>query len=399
MNRRHKAYMKLNIMTLFFIGVSFISITLAWFAYSGLITAKTEINVKAWHIEFNKDNKPVSNELTIRLNDISPGMETMTEKIDIKNLGDTAASVSYEITSARILDETLTETEQESLKDALSHNYPFHIDMSLSDNYIHANDGFGTFEIAVSWPFESDNDIADSEWGNKAYDFQSKELQKAIEDRLHAIKIEISLKAVQYIDEKNAIDHNYRAGNIILYDVVNNKKCSSISKTCLKTYVIDHDNRLSDTSVKLLPDLYSSYITGTANNYEEKLKELTSNWTVTNNGLKAEDILPIVSNDINNSIIMRPNLSNEIIGYLHYGTRLTDQINKVISYNGSYRFANEKYPYFTTTKCYWLNTSYNNDNQFALKKIDEEYSKIYGENKNTECSIVPVIEVAKKNLE
>ena len=96
---------------------------------------------------------------------------------------------------------------------------------------------------------------------------------------------------------------------------------------------------------------------------------------------------------------MRPNLSNEIIGYLHYGTRLTDQINKVISYNGSYRFANEKYPYFTTTKCYWLNTSYNNDNQFALKKIDEEYSKIYGEHKNTECSIVPVIQVAKKNLE
>ena len=45
MEQRHKAYIKLNIMTLFFIAVSFISITLAWFAYSGLITARTEINV------------------------------------------------------------------------------------------------------------------------------------------------------------------------------------------------------------------------------------------------------------------------------------------------------------------------------------------------------------------
>ena len=62
-SRRRKAYMKLNIMTLFFAAVSFISITLAWFAYSGLITAKTEVNVKAWKIEFNKSGTEVSNEL------------------------------------------------------------------------------------------------------------------------------------------------------------------------------------------------------------------------------------------------------------------------------------------------------------------------------------------------
>lgn len=403
MDKKHKRYLKLNLMSLFFVGVSFISITLAWFAYSGLITAKTEINVKAWNIEFNKDGTVVSNELSIVLDDIYPGMETISENIDIKNLGDTAAAVSYEITSARILDDTLTETDQDALKDTLSHGYPFHIDMSLSNNFIHANDGTGDFTIAVSWPFESDNDEADSEWGNKAYDFQKSEAAlKAEDDTYHArasLRIEISLKAVQYIDEVDAIDHNYRTGSIVLYDVVNNKECSTISDTCLKTYVIDKDSRISDTSVHLLPDLYSTYITGTAGNYQTKLAELTSDWTVTYEGLKAEDILPIVSNDIIDSIVMRPSLSNEVIGYLSYSTRMQDSINKVISYNGSYRFVNDTYPYFSTTKCYWLNTTYNDDKQFALQKIDDTYSKVYGEDKTTECSIVPVIEVAKKNLE
>ena len=48
MKRKHKLYLKLNLMSLFFIGVSFISVTLAWFAYSGLTSVKTEIGVKAY---------------------------------------------------------------------------------------------------------------------------------------------------------------------------------------------------------------------------------------------------------------------------------------------------------------------------------------------------------------
>ena len=398
-SRRRKAYMKLNIMTLFFAAVSFISITLAWFAYSGLITAKTEVNVKAWKIEFNKSGTEVSNELTIRLNDISPGMETMSETIDIKNLGDTAAAVSYEVASARILNDELDATDQDKLKDALSHDYPFHIDMSISDNFIRAHDGTGEFNISVSWPFESDNDEADSEWGTKAYEFQVEEAKKEEAERRYSLKIEIRLKAVQYIDEVDAIDYNYRPGTIVLYDVVNNTKCSKISTTCLKTYVIDKDSRLSNTEVHLLPDLFNDYKTGTHAEIESKLAELTSSWTVTNNLLKAEDILQVVSNDIKESIIIRPNLSNIPIGYLNYENRLANQMTNVISYSGSYRFTNSHYPYFSSTKCYWLSNTYNETKHFALKKIDDNYSKIYGEEKTTECSIVPVLEVSKKTLE
>ena len=45
MNRKHKAYLKLNVMSLFFIAISSISVTLAWFAYSGLSKVTTEIDV------------------------------------------------------------------------------------------------------------------------------------------------------------------------------------------------------------------------------------------------------------------------------------------------------------------------------------------------------------------
>ena len=42
MNRIHKAYIKINIISLFFIAISSISVTLAWFAYSGLAKVSTE---------------------------------------------------------------------------------------------------------------------------------------------------------------------------------------------------------------------------------------------------------------------------------------------------------------------------------------------------------------------
>ena len=35
MDRKYKAYLKLNVMSLFLIAISSISVTLAWFAYSG----------------------------------------------------------------------------------------------------------------------------------------------------------------------------------------------------------------------------------------------------------------------------------------------------------------------------------------------------------------------------
>ena len=102
MKRKHKIFLKANIMSLFFIAVSFISGTLAWFAYTGLSDVATEIDIRAWNIELN-DGK-TSNDIKIALPEISPGMDTISEVVNINNLGDTDAIVNYSIVSARILD-------------------------------------------------------------------------------------------------------------------------------------------------------------------------------------------------------------------------------------------------------------------------------------------------------
>ena len=404
MEKKHKAYFKLNLMSLFFAGVSFISVTLAWFAYSGLATSSTEINVKAWHIEFSNNDDLVSSSIVISLDDISPGMETVSEIIKIKNLGDSAATLSYKIKSVRILDDEIeVDGEEGYVEDVLAHEYPFHINMGLIDSYVNANDGISEFQVSVSWPLDSDNDSVDSEWGNKAYEFNASEKAKLDKDSSYqvrsSIKIEISLEAAQYIDDSSASDPNYRLGDIVLYNFEANEKCSEISSSCIKTYVIDKDSKLSDTSVTLLPDLYGDYVTVTASEYDSALSELTSSWSVTSRGLKAEDILTIISKDVINSILVKPNLSDEIIGYLDYGNRMDDYLEKTISYKGYYKFLNDGFGYFTTNKCYWLDTEYDDDYQFALQKVDDEYSKVYNEEKSATCSVVPVVIVSKAKLD
>ena len=126
MKRKHKVYIKLNLLSLFFIAVSFISITLAWFAYSGISTVSTTVNVKAWNIEFMKDTEVVSNQIVISLDDVYPGMETVVEEVSIHNLGDSDAVLSYDILSARVLDQEL-DVSGVTLDEMLSHDYPFHI--------------------------------------------------------------------------------------------------------------------------------------------------------------------------------------------------------------------------------------------------------------------------------
>ena len=79
MKKKIKLYLRLNLVSIFFMVVSFISLTLAWFVYSGLTTVHTEVNVKAWYIEMKQNDKEVFNNITITMDDIYPGMEPKEE--------------------------------------------------------------------------------------------------------------------------------------------------------------------------------------------------------------------------------------------------------------------------------------------------------------------------------
>ena len=406
--RRRKSYLKLNIMSLFFTAVSFISVTLAWFAYSGLVTTQTEVNVKAWYIEFNNKGQAVSNNIVISLDDIYPGMDIVSETIDIKNSGDSPAGIEYKIKSVRFLDEEITIDSQEKILDDISHNYPFHINMALSHKYAEANDGKGNFVVSVSWPLDSGDDEFDTEWGNKAHEFQKAEAEKASKDNTYharsAIEVVISLEATQYIGEGNAIDPDFMLGNIELYNPYDNQKCDTVSSTCLKTYVIDKANGVNDSSVHLLPDLYSLY-----NNFDGEpavnysgfsgqYAKLTNGWTVVHRSLSASDMLSVVSNDVQSTMMVNDTISNQLVGYVDYGERLKELLNSTIKYNGYFRYKNDLFTYLSSSNCYWLSDKYNANNQFAFVKVDNMFSKIYPEDINNTCRVVPIIEVSKAKL-
>ena len=300
MKRKHKIFL----MSLFFIAVSFISGTLAWFAYTGLSDVATEIDIRAWNIELN-DGK-TSNDIKIALPEISPGMDTISEVVNINNLGDTDAIVNYSIVSARILDSSednyvASETlSTEAIQDKLSNEYPFHINISLTKGYVLAKGEKAQLQVSVSWPFDSGDDIKDSEWGSK----------------------------------------------VVLYDVQQDKECYALSETCIKTFVLDSNNQQKDDKVRLLPYFTNNLGTSTFDNYNNTFDTITADWNVEKTYLKADDILSLISTDVNNSLFVRASLSDRIIGYMGYKeiipeyskTRLEKELENAKLQNGFYQY-------------------------------------------------------------
>lgn len=406
MKEKYKVYAKINILSLFFIAVSFISVTLAWFAYSGLTSVGTEIGVKAWYIKFDKDIE--SNNIVISLDDVYPGMDTKSEKVKISNLGDSDAQISYSILSARLLGNNLEEkiADTSKLEDVLAHDYPFHININLNKTYALQQGDESEFVVSVSWPLDSNQDDLDSQWGSDSYKFMEEQLKLPDEERESQIKIVISLKAEQYIGDSTSADPLYNLGDMILIDTETGYKCSEVKGSCIKTNVIDVNNTINDAEVMLLPDLYESY----DHVKYGGLAEVTGEWKVATTPLNINHLLNVISTDIIDSVLVRDNLSDKVIGNLKYTndleSRLDIELNKITNSDEKYkflyyRFLNEKFPFLVSSKCYWINTEYDSENVFALTKIDDTYSKIYKESKEKEagCELVPVIIASKSLLE
>ena len=405
MKERYKKYLKINIVPIIFIATSFIFTTFAWFAYSGLKNVSTEIDVKAWYIELSKSGEVVTNDIVITLNDVYPGMETVDEVVNIENKGDSDARLRYEIVSARVLSTDLEQDSSETvglLEDSLSHAYPFHVNIDLSKHYIRSGGDSSTFEVSVSWPLDSGNDSLDSTWGMNSYNFQQSEQNIADNDATYtprpAVQIVISVIAEQYVEDNNSSDMRYNLGDTILYDVLLNKRCNSVSNTCLSTTVIDYDNKVGDTNVTLLPTLYSEFLTGTFDEISTKLETYTSSWMAPNRALVVDDLMKVVSHDVINTLMNGDDISPQILGNLNYTGRIDLEKNRIISFDGYYTFLNDKFGYLSHNGCFWTNSSFDLDNGFAFGRLNELRAEIYGKPKTDVCKIVPVIIAPKSNL-
>ena len=406
MKKKIKLYLRLNLVSIFFMVVSFISLTLAWFVYSGLTTVQTEVNVKAWYIEMKQNDKEVFNNITITMDDIYPGMEPKEEEVTIKNLGDSDAQVNYNIISARILDKDNYTAEDSAtslyVEDQLAHKYPFHINIDLSKKYVSAQTDETVFKVSISWPLDSGKDELDSIWGNDAYQFKIAEQAKKTANKdyqiLAAIKLDISLRAEQYMesDETNS-DMDYRLGKEVLYDVSLNDFCESEGGTCIRTNVIDTNNTLADRTVTLLPKISENSTSVEYAAIDGSYVDQTTNWTTTSKILDIKDVLKIVSKDITSSVISIPNLSDIVIGNIKYDNRLDTVINDATSKNGYFKFLN-KFTYLYSNDCYWLKDYDENgvERIFAVQPFDTEMMKITSE-KTSKCKVIPVIIANKPN--
>ena len=407
LNKRHKAYLKLNIISILFTVISFISATLAWFAYSGLVAVKTEVGVRAWYIEFEKDNEVVSNDIVMAVSDIYPGMETVSEVITIKNLGDSDARIKYSISEARLLDndedyyKLSNDTTSEYIEDTLSHNYPFHINIGLSKYYLEANEGEATFEVSISWPLDSGDDILDSTWGREAFIFENNERERQNTDPNYqiqpSIKVVINVQAEQVVDDSTCDDKDYQLGTTVLYDIENNQRCTEISDTCLKTHVLDTRNLNGDTTVRLLPDIKTEYASATYDEYLDKINELKSKWNVEIESLTASAVLKVISTDVNSSYLKRLGVSDLIIGDTKYSSRVDDILEEAISSDGYFTYLKEKFLFIDASECVWTADEYN-DKAYALMPDNSTDGKLFGLEKMNICRIVPVIIADKSNL-
>lgn len=392
-------------MYLVFVVVSFISVTLAWFAYSGISSVKTDIDVKAWYIELEKDGEPISNDISVTVPEIYPGMEPYSETISIKNLGDSNAQVKYNIVSVRILDNardsyTIDNINviSQSVEDIISHDYPFHVNMNVSKHYIEAHTGESEFTISVTWPLDSGNDLFDSQWGEKAYRFQT----NVNNANLPAIQVVVSVTAEQDLHENATSDSRFLLGTSVGYNLISNEACELETENCTELIVIDENNLKSNEDVTFIPVASSFDNDGVFVDYTGSLEiySQTNSWDelITLRPLVLNDILPVISKDVIGSVMVRSTLSDTLIGSLNAQERLNTQVSKITSSRGYFQYTLMRFNYLSSSNCVWINNEIDTNTAFAFKNYPNGLGRIYFEDKLTACKIIPVISISKQKF-
>lgn len=173
-NKHRKLKSGIRRRTLFLLVIAIISNAFAWFIYSNKVSNTINAGVKSWKITFAKDGTDLESEVVFNVYSLYPGMPDFNEKVEIKNSGEVAANINYEIISVKIFDETFTKEEYTTLEleEILSNNYPFKTTFS-QDNPVVQIGQTSNFKVKVVWPYESGDDNLDTYWGRKAYDFKN----------------------------------------------------------------------------------------------------------------------------------------------------------------------------------------------------------------------------------
>lgn len=169
-----KEKVKIRTMLLLIVFLSFNAY--AWFIYATKASVGVSAHVSSWNIEFKTgENQTVTN-MEFDVGRIYPGMEKYTKELSIKNSGEINATISYKIKKIEILgdiyevNETIT---SDNLLNMLRNDFPFKFDIIVLNGSVVEENGSSTITISLEWPFESGNDLVDTSWGERAYEYYS----------------------------------------------------------------------------------------------------------------------------------------------------------------------------------------------------------------------------------
>lgn len=190
--KRRKLKRRIRRSTLFFLVLALITNSFAWFIYTNKVSNSINTHVKSWMVTFDQDGNPLEDTVEFNIDSIYPGMNDFNDSITISNTGETTAYISYEVDSIKILDEVYTRENysSEELINILKSNYPFTITFNVTNEEI-TTGSEGIFSVNLVWPYESGDDIADTYWGRKSYEFVENNKDEK------SVSIVVKIKATQ----------------------------------------------------------------------------------------------------------------------------------------------------------------------------------------------------------
>ena len=171
---------------LLLLGILLVANSYAWFIFVNNVNNRVDVHVRAWKVDF-VDGDEVVDYVNVEVDNAYPGMTTYTKEVTAHNYSDLPATASYKVLSAEIMGvEYLTqegkidagqtvngdEMTAAELETMLTSSYPFTFSFNLSETNLVALTGTTTYNVSMSWPYESGDDEADTTWGVNAYNFK-----------------------------------------------------------------------------------------------------------------------------------------------------------------------------------------------------------------------------------
>lgn len=198
-----------KIRILILLAAMLIGSSYAWFVSktSNRITGIRQ-KVVTWDVEYSVDDEEIQEKyVTVEIDEFFPGMEELEKKIVVRNLSETKSFVTYQIVSIKLFGEEILEELEASGNItaagttqnlfSVKKDYPFNAGYyydkdSLDGLYvddISTPDAYATCTFFVNWDYErtgdgmsiEENDILDTKFGKKAYDYYQKGNDSALE--------------------------------------------------------------------------------------------------------------------------------------------------------------------------------------------------------------------------